>query len=194
MVSGVAWTAVFLLGDSLVRYVPLGFIGRAIRKGSIQAPVLDLLVVGAMVAIMAIAVLHAIQSQRSLRRVALASLATFVGLAMYLVGYGVAYARDDFFAAFPDTIFLVVLGLLVATVGLVALGIVTMNARVLPWWGGAALIAGSPPLRALMAASGSALGCCGLRNLPSSAASFRSAFAGAVRRTSENHPSTHSAE
>jgi hypothetical protein len=38
-------------------------------------------------------------------------------------------------------------GVLLATVGLVALGLVTINmgARVLPWWCGVALIGGSPP-------------------------------------------------
>jgi hypothetical protein len=37
-----------------------------------------------------------------------------------------------------------VLGLLLATGGLITLGIVTISARVLPWWCGAALIAGNP--------------------------------------------------
>jgi hypothetical protein len=34
--------------------------------------------------------------------------------------------------------------LVVATVGLLALGMVTITERVLPWWCGAALIVGSP--------------------------------------------------
>jgi hypothetical protein len=92
----------------------------------------------------AIVALHALQSQHYGLPGAVASLAAFVGLAMYLVGAGVAYARDDFFLAFPATIFLVVIGLLLVTGGLIALGILTMNARVLPWWCGVALIAGNP--------------------------------------------------
>jgi hypothetical protein len=68
-------------------------------------------------------------------------LAAFVGLATYLVGVGVAYARDDFFLAFPETRLLAMVDQLGATVGLTALGIVTMNAQVLPWWCGVALIA-----------------------------------------------------
>jgi hypothetical protein len=97
--------------------------------------------VGAMAAIVA---LHALQSQHYGLPGTVASLAAFVGLAMYLVGAGVAYARDDFFLAFPATTFLVVLGLLAATVGLLVLGLVTLKAGVLPWWCGAALIAGNP--------------------------------------------------
>ena len=107
----------------------------------LATPTTHLLIVGAMAAIVS---LHALQSPHYGLRGAVASLAAFLGLAMYLVGAGVAYARGDFWLAFRDTTFLVVLGLLVATVGLIALGIVTMNVRVLPWWCGVALIAGNP--------------------------------------------------
>ena len=144
MVGGVAWTAVFLLGDMLVGLLPAGPIERGVQTGSVQGPVLNLLVVGAMAAIVAIAALHTSQSQRSLRSVALASLAAFVGLAMCLVGYGIGYARDDFFLAFPDTLVLVVVGLLVATVGIIALGIIITGTKVLPWWSGVSLACGSP--------------------------------------------------
>jgi len=144
MVGGAAWTAVFLLGDLLVRYLPLGPIERGIQTGSIQGPVLNLLVVTAMAAIVAIAALHTSHSQRSPRSVALASLAAFVGLAMCLVGYGIGYVRDDFFVAFPDTLVLVVVGLLLAVVGLVTLGIIIMGAKVLPWWCGVSLALGNP--------------------------------------------------
>ncbi len=64
---------------------------------------------------------------------------------MYLLGAGIAYyARDNFWLAFRDTEFLVVLGLTLATLGLIALGIVTINGRVLPLWCGVALMAGNP--------------------------------------------------
>jgi hypothetical protein len=104
--------------------------------------------VGATAAIVA---LHALQSQHyGLARTVAAS-AAFVGFAMYLVGAGVAYARDDFFVAFPATALLVVLGLLTATVGLLVLGLVTLKAGVLPWWCGAALMAGSPLIEYFLA-------------------------------------------
>ena len=107
----------------------------------LASPAIHSLMVSAMAAIVA---LHALQSQRYGLPGTVASLAAFVGLAMYLLGAGIAYARDDFFLAFRDTTFLVVLGLLLATLGLIALGIVTLKAGVLPWWCGAALMAGNP--------------------------------------------------
>jgi uncharacterized membrane protein HdeD (DUF308 family) len=110
-------------------------------ESPLAAPAMNLLVVGAMAAIVA---LHALQSQHYGLAGTKASLAAFVGLAMYLLGEGVAYARGDFFLAFPATIFLGVVGLLGAIVGLLVLGVVTSNAGVLPWWCGVALIAGNP--------------------------------------------------
>jgi len=106
-------------------------------------PATHLSMVGTMVVIVS---LHALQRGYYGLLGAVASLVAFVGLAMYLVGAGVAYARDDFWLAFRDTTFLVVLGLLLSTGGLIALGIVTITAGVLPWWCGAALIAGNPIL------------------------------------------------
>jgi|SRR5215207_1388259 len=97
--------------------------------------------VGAMAVVVA---LHALQRGYYGLLGAAASLAAFVGLALYLVGAWIAYARDDFWLAFLDTTFLVLLGLLLATGGLITLGIVTISAGVLPWWCGAALIAGNP--------------------------------------------------
>jgi len=107
----------------------------------LASPAIHLLMVGALAAIVA---LHVLQNQRIGLPGMVASLAAFVGLAMYLLGAGIAYARDDFFLAFPETIFLVVLGLALATLGLIALAIVTINGGVLPWWCGVALMAGNP--------------------------------------------------
>ena len=107
----------------------------------LASPAIHLLMVGALAAIVA---LHVLQNQRYGLPGIVASLAAFVGLTMYLLGAGIAYARDDFFLAFGDTMFLVVLGLLLATLGLIALAIVTINGRVLPWWCGVALMAGNP--------------------------------------------------
>src|SRR5215212_7210408 len=107
----------------------------------LASPAIHLLMVGALAAIVA---LHVLQNQRIGLPGMVASLAAFVGLAMYLLGAGIAYARDDFFLAFPETIFLVVLGLALATLGLIALAIVTINGGVLPWWCGVALMALNP--------------------------------------------------
>jgi hypothetical protein len=116
--------------------------------GPLASPAIHLLMVGAMAAIVA---LHALQSQHYGLAGTVASLAAFVGFAMYLVGAGVAYARDDFFVAFPATAFLVAVGLLAATAGLLVLGLVTLKAGVLPWWCGAALIAGNPLIEYFLA-------------------------------------------
>jgi len=73
----------------------------------LAAPAIHMLMAGAMAAIVA---LHALQSQHYGLRGMAASLASFVGLEMYLVGAGVAYYRDDFFLAFADTSLLAVGG------------------------------------------------------------------------------------
>jgi Zn-dependent membrane protease YugP len=72
----------------------------------------------------------------------LASLTVGVGAAAILAGMGMFL---DIFGSDLPLLFLIV-GALVATVDLVALGIVTIAAGVLPWWCGAALIA-SPSFR-----------------------------------------------
>ena len=138
IVGGVASTAVFLLGDLLVALLPLGPLERSIQSGSIQGPILNLLVVGAMAAIVAIAVLHTLQPQHSMRNVVLASLAAFAGLVMCMLG----------FLAFTDTLLvfvgLVIVGLVIGTLGIIALGIMITDADVLPWWCGVSLALGSP--------------------------------------------------
>ena len=88
--------------------------------------------------------LHVLQGQDYGLPGTVASLATFVGLAMYLAGAGVARKWRDFFMSSPATVFLAMEGLSLATVGLLALGVVTVNARTLPWWGGVAPISGNP--------------------------------------------------
>ncbi len=47
-------------------------------------------------------------------------------------------------------ILLLGVGMLVATIGVIALGIFTLDAGVLPWWCGAALIAGNPLVGVLL--------------------------------------------
>jgi drug/metabolite transporter (DMT)-like permease len=102
-----------------------------------------LLAFGAMAAI---AVLHIIQRERYGLLGTLAFLVAFVGVAMIFVGelrslvIGVSQGSPGA-AAFP---WLFIIGLLVATVGIIAYGAVTIGAGMLPWWCGVALIAGSP--------------------------------------------------
>ena len=62
----------------------------------------------------------------------LASLASFIGLAFLIVSWPL------------ETTSTLSVGLVVATVGLLALGMVTITERVLPWWCRAALIVGNP--------------------------------------------------
>ncbi|HEX5848910.1 MAG TPA: hypothetical protein VFY59_06905 [Rubrobacter sp.] len=65
----------------------------------------------------------------------ISSVASFVGFALILVG-----------ALIGIIVNLIGVGLWAATVGLAALAIVTLRARVVPWWGGVALIAANPLL------------------------------------------------
>ena len=66
---------------------------------------------------------------------ALTVLPSIVGVALILVGY-----LDESTVAQN----LLLLGWVVATVGLLVLAIVTLIMRVLPWWAGVAMIAGNP--------------------------------------------------
>jgi hypothetical protein len=92
-----------------------------------------LFVVGVMAAI---AALYALQRERYGLRfvVTLASLMAFVGVALS----GLLFYTEAFLIP--------VVGLLLATLGLILLAIVTIAAKVVPWWVGVALIAGSPPI------------------------------------------------
>jgi hypothetical protein len=102
-----------------------------------------LLVLGAMVAQ---ASLHAIQRHRYGLIGTLAFLVSIFGMAMIFVGefrsfvIGVMQGSPGA-AAFS---WLFIIGLLVATVGLIVYGALTISAGELPWWCGAALLVGSP--------------------------------------------------
>lgn len=98
----------------------------------LSPPMFTLFVVGVMAAI---AALYALQREHYGLRflVTLASLMAFVGVAL---SGSLPYTEE---VLFP------VGGLLLATVGLFALAIVTIATKVMPWWVGVALVAGSPP-------------------------------------------------
>ena len=106
------------------------------------------LVLGAMAAIAAIIAL-AIQEggHWKLPWMVGASLVAFVGVALILV-YVLAWLADQ--DTLPVVGTLLFVGLLVSTLGLLVLGVVAIRFGVLPWWGGAALIVGSPLLALLL--------------------------------------------
>ena len=93
-------------------------------------------------ALAAIAGLHTLQRERYGAPGAAASLTSFVGVALILVGATADVLAGQRYALLA---YFLIVGSLVATVGLVSLGVTTMLARVLPWWCGASLIVGSPP-------------------------------------------------
>jgi hypothetical protein len=99
------------------------------------------LVLGAMAAIGAVAVLLVPEGERW--RMLLTPLIALLGVALMFV-YVLASLTEQ--NDVPVVVRLLFVGLLVSTVGLLLLGIVVINIGVLPWWGGAALIAGSPLL------------------------------------------------
>jgi drug/metabolite transporter (DMT)-like permease len=98
-----------------------------------------------------IVALHLLQRERYGRKGALASASAFVGV----VGVALSFGFDFGFLRFAKEVYLfngmfellAFLGLVatvVGMVGIVALGIVTLRAGVLPWWCGLALIPGNP--------------------------------------------------
>ena len=96
-------------------------------------------------ALAAIAGLHTLQGERYGLLGALASLTAFSGVALILLGglsdlLGLAGQRSFYLGLYT-----LVAGALVASVGLLTLGGVTIAARVLPGWVGALIILGSPP-------------------------------------------------
>lgn len=96
-----------------------------------------LLGIGAMAAI---AALHALQRRRYGLSGTVASVTTFVGLAMIVLSElagALGYAME------AAGIILFLVGLLAAFAGMLALGVVTVAVRALPFWCGASLIIGS---------------------------------------------------
>jgi drug/metabolite transporter (DMT)-like permease len=112
-------------------------------RSSLEAgPPFVLLLVAAMVATGCVAFL--LQRERYGRPGVLASLVSFVGLALVLWANQVINSIRGTDPRADWAFTALILGILAATVGLVVLAIVTTNARLLPWWCGVALVAGSP--------------------------------------------------
>ncbi len=134
MVGGVASATLGLLYVLQARGVTLGPIERAVQKGNYENPALTMLLVGVLAAI---AALHGIQRRQYGRQGALASVVAFVGAAMTA---GANLLGELVPAMAPVAIILLTVGVPAAFVGVVGLGIVTLNARVLSRWCGAALV------------------------------------------------------
>jgi len=134
MVGGIAATTLGFLYALQARGVTLGSIDGPVQKGNYENPALTMLLVGVLAAIVA---LHAIQRQHYGSPGALASVVAFVGVAMTV---GANLLGELVPAMAPVAIILLIVGVVAAFVGVVGLGIVTMNARVLPRWCGAALV------------------------------------------------------
>ena len=145
IVGGVAYVSLDLLGVLYVYlYSPRSEEDVSPALNYIEGILLFLLLLGALAAI---AGLHALQRRRYGWAGALASLTAFLGVTLILVG-GVTEILAG--PAFEPSLAFLIPGALVATLGLVALGAVTIAARALPWWLGASIIAGSPPVAILL--------------------------------------------
>ena len=92
----------------------------------------------ALAALVAVAALHILQRERYGLPGTLAVLAVVIGVVLVLIVNLGFTERLPW--PLPETIFIV--GVVVAPLGMMALGIATIAARVLPWWCGAALIVG----------------------------------------------------
>jgi hypothetical protein len=114
--------------------------------GSSGYVVLAFFVLLAFGAMGALASLHAIQRERYGLLGTLAFLVAIVGVAMIFV----SEFRNLILALWQGSpgaggvSWLFIIGLLVAAVSLIVYGVVTITAGKLPWWCGAALLAGSP--------------------------------------------------
>ncbi len=139
MVGGAAATTLGLLYALEARGVSLGSTEKALQKGHYENPVATALLVGVLAAI---AALHFVHGGHYGWRGASASVAAFAGVAMVFLG---GLTGESVPAMAQAAIALLIGGVLTAYAGTVGLGIATINAGLMPWWCGAALVAGSPP-------------------------------------------------
>ena len=137
--GGLAATILGLLYVLHAWGMTLEFTAMALLKGHYENPVATMLLIGVLAAI---ATLHFVQRRNYGRWGALTSVAALAGAFMVAVGNPVGELVPTMASV---AIMLLIVGVLVASLGIVVLGIVTITARVLSWWCGTALIAGSPP-------------------------------------------------
>ena len=138
MVGGVLYAGVGLLVGRLAEeLVSIGNIGYVF--------IVVLLPLGAMAAILALYGLH---RERYGRAGLVLCLTAFLGLALATVALTLGVLATYPISAFPDSAWifswLLLYGALIATVGLVLLGDLSVARQILPRWCGVALVAGSP--------------------------------------------------
>ncbi len=92
----------------------------------------------------AIAGLHTLQRERYRLWGVLSSLTSFVGVALLLASGLLNLIAGQRYTSMAE-LTLLIIGAWVAALGLVTLGVVTIWARVLPWWCGVSIVLGSPP-------------------------------------------------
>jgi hypothetical protein len=139
MVGGAVSATLGLLHVLQARGIGFDSTEKALQKGHYENPVALILLVGVLIAI---AALHLVQRERYGGWGALTSVAAFAGVAMVVVG---GLAGELISTGAVVGIPLLIGGVVAASVGIAALGIVTINTGLLPRWSGIALIAGSPP-------------------------------------------------
>jgi hypothetical protein len=139
MVGGAVSATLGLLHVLQARGIGFDSAEKALQKGHYENPVALILLVGVLIAI---AALHLVQRERYDGWGALTSVAAFAGVAMVVVG---GLAGELISTGAVVGIPLLIGGVVAASVGIAALGVVTINTGLLPRWSGIALIAGSPP-------------------------------------------------
>ena len=133
------WLAMMPL--ALVAAVPIAFAAQFLRYEVRHD--LSIVTVLPLVGMMAgVAALHFVQrgSERYGLGGTIYSLASFIGGALIVVGALIGYVSQDWLLGTN----LMGVGLWAAILGLTALTIITLYARVVPWWGGVALIVAHP--------------------------------------------------
>jgi hypothetical protein len=135
-IGGVAFLAVSV--SVLASFYIFGF---ALNDESYLSPIFALVLLAAIVAVASVVALYVREIGPQGWLVLATALVSFIGLGI-LFYYSLTTSPG---LAFPVPEGLIFLGALLATLGLVALGIVVISVRgALPWWCVAALIAGSP--------------------------------------------------
>jgi hypothetical protein len=132
-----AWVPIALVAALPLAFLAMFLVHIVRHNASIASTVLFLV---AMMAV--IAALHFLQrhSERYGLGGTISSAASFVGFALILVGSLIGYVSQEGLLARQ----LIGGGFMVSTIGLAALANFTLMARVVPWWGGAALVAANP--------------------------------------------------
>jgi hypothetical protein len=137
--SVLVWLA--MVPVALVAAVPIAFFAQFLSYEVSHD--LSIVTVLPLMGIMAgVAALHLVQrgSERYGLGGTISSLASLIGVALIVVGAFIGRVTQEWERATT----LMGVGLWAVTIGLAALAIITLYVRVVPWWGGAALIVANP--------------------------------------------------